>query len=190
MTFAVTSEVTLSAPVPNAGTFTMPYPHGASSASLWAAAGHILVDSNGNKYTSGFTVSFDSSVITVTNSSLGALAAGRRFVLQGAIADGVGETALTDAASIATDCATGSVFTVTLGGNRTLANPTNIVNGATYLWIITQDGTGTRTLAYGNKFKWPGGITPVLTTTTGAVDIISAVAHSGNIYGAIQQAFA
>lgn len=103
---------------------------------------------------------------------------------------GGSETALTDAVSIATDCNTGSIFTVTLGGNRTLANPTNIVNGATYLWVIMQDGTGSRTLAYGNKFKWPGASVPVLSTAIGAVDIISAVAHGGNVYAAIQQAFA
>ena len=81
--------------------------------------------------------------------------------------------ALTDAASIATDASLSNTFTVTLGGSRTLANPTNMTNGAIYNWRVKQDGTGSRTLAYGSKFKWPGGTAPTLTTTANATDFIS-----------------
>lgn len=81
--------------------------------------------------------------------------------------------ALTDAASVATDASLSNTFTVTLGGNRTLANPTNMTNGGIYTWRVRQDGTGSRTLAYGSKFKWPGGTAPVLTTTASATDFIS-----------------
>ena len=81
--------------------------------------------------------------------------------------------ALTDAASIATDASLSNTFTVTLGGNRTLANPTNMTNGAIYNWRVKQDGTGSRTLAYGSKFKWPGGTAPTLTATASATDFIS-----------------
>ena len=81
--------------------------------------------------------------------------------------------ALTDAATINTDASLSNTFTVTLGGNRTLANPTNMTNGAIYTWRVRQDGTGSRTLAYGSKFKWPGGAAPVLTTTASATDFIS-----------------
>ena len=80
--------------------------------------------------------------------------------------------ALTDAATIATDAALSNHFSVTLGGNRTLANPTNMRDGGIYNWRIKQDGTGSRTLAYGNKFKWPGGTAPVLSTVANAVDRI------------------
>ena len=81
--------------------------------------------------------------------------------------------ALTDAASIATDASLSNTFTATLGGNRTLANPTNLTNGCIYNWRVKQDGTGSRTLAYGSKFKWPGGTAPTLTTTASATDFIS-----------------
>jgi hypothetical protein len=80
---------------------------------------------------------------------------------------------LTDAATIATDASLSNTFTVTLGGNRTLGNPTNMANGAIYNWRVKQDGTGSRTLAYGSKFKWPGGTAPTLTTTASATDFIS-----------------
>lgn len=94
-----------------------------------------------------------------------------------------GTYALTDAATIATDCSLSNVFTVTLGGNRTLGAPTNILAGATYIWIITQDGTGSRTLAYNSVFKWQGGVSPTLTTTAAAKDMISAVSPDGtNLY--------
>lgn len=81
---------------------------------------------------------------------------------------------LTDAASIATDASLSNHFTVTLGGNRTLSNPTNLVDGVILNWKVKQDSSGSRTLAYGSKFKWPSGTAPTLTTGTAAVDYISA----------------
>jgi len=79
---------------------------------------------------------------------------------------------LTDGVTINTNAGLSNHFRVTLGGNRTLANPTNLRDGGIYNWRIKQDGTGARTLAYGSKFKWPGGIVPALTTTASAVDRI------------------
>lgn len=89
-------------------------------------------------------------------------------------AQAVTPVALTDAASIATDASLGNHFTVTLGGNRTLANPTNLVNGVILNFKVKQDGTGSRTLAYGSKFKWASGAAPVLSTAAGSTDYISA----------------
>lgn len=79
---------------------------------------------------------------------------------------------LTDGANIATNCNLGTSFRVTLGGNRTLDNPTNLQDGDVYNWRVTQDGTGSRTLAYGSKFKFPGGA-PTLSTAASAKDHIS-----------------
>jgi hypothetical protein len=97
---------------------------------------------------------------------------------------------LTDAASIAWDASLGNMAQVTLGGNRTLANPTNMKAG-TYLLRVTQDGTGSRTLAYGVNFKFPGGIAPTLSTAAGAIDILTFVSFGGtDLYLAEQKAFA
>jgi hypothetical protein len=82
-------------------------------------------------------------------------------------------TALTDGATITPDFSVNNSFSVTLGGNRTLANPTNIVAGQSGVVIITQDGTGSRTLAYGSYWKFSGGTAPTLTTTASAVDLIA-----------------
>lgn len=86
--------------------------------------------------------------------------------------------ALTDGTSIATDLSLGNNFSVTLGGNRTLANPTNITAGQSGVIVITQDGTGSRTLAYGSYFKFPGGTAPTLTTTASAVDVLAYYVES------------
>jgi len=87
-------------------------------------------------------------------------------------------TALTDAASIATDLALSNNYSVTLAGNRTLANPTNIVAGQSGSLFITQDGTGSRTLAYGSYFKFVGGTAPVLSTAAASVDRLDYVSKS------------
>lgn len=106
--FAVTPEVTLSAPVANAGTITFPYPSGETSTSQgWLTTGCALVDSQGNAYSTGFTVAYGASTITVTNSSLGTLATGRRFRLQ-ANYYGIGQVALDPA-----------TYTVDASGNIT-----------------------------------------------------------------------
>lgn len=53
---------------------------------------------------------------------------------------------LTDAVTITTDASTGIHFRVTLGGNRTLAAPTNPTDGQRILWEFIQDATGSRTI--------------------------------------------
>lgn len=87
-------------------------------------------------------------------------------------------TALTDGSTITPDFAAANNYSVTLGGNRTLANPTNITAGQSGVIVITQDGTGSRTLAYGSYFKFAGGTAPTLTTTAAAVDVLAYYVES------------
>jgi hypothetical protein len=87
-------------------------------------------------------------------------------------------TGLSTSGTINTDASTSNEFPFTLVGNGTLANPTNVLAGHTYLWSPKQDGTGSRTLAYGTNFKWQGGTAPTLTTTANAVDWITCVART------------
>lgn len=79
---------------------------------------------------------------------------------------------LTDAATIAVDMSTFLNATVTLGGNRTLGQPTNTKDGQSGSIRIVQDGTGSRTLAFHSDWKFAGGVDPTLTTTAGATDIL------------------
>ena len=63
-------------------------------------------------------------------------------------------TTLTDAATITPDLDNSDIFTVTLGGNRTMANPSNITAGQTGSIFIAQDGTGSRTLTWGSYWEF------------------------------------
>ena len=87
-------------------------------------------------------------------------------------------SALTDGATITPDFAAANNFSVTLGGNRILANPTNLTAGQSGVIVITQDGTGSRTLAYGSYFKFSAGSAPTLTTTASAVDVLAYYVES------------
>lgn len=89
-------------------------------------------------------------------------------------------TALTDGATITPDFAVANNFSVILGGNRTLANPTNLTAGASGCIWITQDGTGSRTLAFGSQFDFTGGTAPTLTTTAAAVDCLAYSVQSSS----------
>lgn len=90
---------------------------------------------------------------------------------------------LTDAATIAVDMSTGINFTVTIGGNRTLGNPTNTKNGQSGVIVVTEDATGGRTLAFGSNWKFAGGTAFNIDTTANRVNVISyIVKDSTTIY--------
>lgn len=92
--------------------------------------------------------------------------AGDRGVQSGA------EVALTDAASIALDLDSGVNFNVTLGGDRTLANPTNGDIGQSGRIRVIQDATGSRTLSFGTQYEFAGGTEPTLSTAANAEDVL------------------
>ena len=81
-------------------------------------------------------------------------------------------TTLTDAATVALDFNDANMFMVTLGGNRTLAAPSNATTGQTGSIYVVQDGTGSRTLSYNTAWRFPAGSVPVATTTASAVDLV------------------
>jgi hypothetical protein len=76
----------------------------------------------------------------------------------------------------------GGVFQVTLGGNRTMAAPTNLVAGGNYTMIIKQDANGSRSLNWNAVYKFEGGI-KTLSTAANAVDIAMFVSDGTNLYG-------
>ena len=94
-------------------------------------------------------------------------------------------TALTDGATITIDMADSNNFSVTLGGNRTFANPSNDTAGQSGSIFITQDGTGSRTASWGTDWEFAGGTAPTLTTTAAASDRIDYVIRSGTSIQAV-----
>jgi hypothetical protein len=95
-----------------------------------------------------------------------------------------GLVALTDGATITPDFSVANNFTVTLAGNRTLANPTNQVAGQSGCISIVQDATGSRALAFGSNWKFDGGV-PTLNTAANSrsmlyyyVDVAGVFIHA------------
>ena len=87
-------------------------------------------------------------------------------------------TTLTDGATVTPDFAASNNYTLTLGGNRTIANPTNLTAGQSGSIFLVQDGTGSRTASWGSYWDFAGGTAPTLTTTASAVDRIDYVVRS------------
>ena len=97
---------------------------------------------------------------------------------------------LTDAATVAVDFSAGFNFFLTLGGNRTLGNPSNMKAGQSGIIAISQDGTGSRTLAFDTYWKFPNGVAPTLTTTASRIDMLSyVVLNSVTIYAVLNKDF-
>jgi hypothetical protein len=96
------------------------------------------------------------------------------------------------ATTMAVDCTESNVFTTTFTANVTVAPAlNNPQDGQTINWFITQDGTGGRTMTWPTSFKWPLGTNTSLSTTTNAVDLLTATYRSatGFWYATILKAF-
>ena len=85
---------------------------------------------------------------------------------------------LTDGATITPDFAAGCNFTVTLGGNRTIANPSNLTAGQSGSIFLVQDATGSRTVSWGSYWDFPGGTAPTLSTAANAVDRVDYIVRN------------
>ena len=94
---------------------------------------------------------------------------------------GANITALSDGATITIDMATACHHSVTLGGNRTFAAPSNQVVGQSGSIFITQDGTGSRTASFNSAFKFVGGVAPTLSTDASAIDRIYYIIKASNV---------
>ena len=78
---------------------------------------------------------------------------------------------LTDGATINWNAETQDVCKVTLGGNRTLAAPTNGTTGQFISILVIQDGTGGRTLTWNAVYEFASDTAPTLTSTANLGDV-------------------
>ena len=81
------------------------------------------------------------------------------------------EATLTDQATVTWDASTQDVCKLTLGGNRTMAAPTNNTTGQFISILVIQDGTGSRTLTWNAVFEFASDTAPTLTTTANLGDV-------------------
>ena len=89
-----------------------------------------------------------------------------------------------DGATITFNLTNGAIHSVTLGGNRTLAvsNPTA---GQSFMVILKQDGTGSRTVTWWSGIKWIEATVPTLTTTLSRADIFAFFYDGTSYYGTV-----
>lgn len=115
-----------------------------------------------------------------------------KYISPNKLFDSAAFQTLVDGATITPDFNAGLNFTVTLGGNRTLANPTNAKDGQSGVIEVVQDATGSRTLAYGANWCFPGGSAAggVLSTAANSIDVIAYVVRGSLIYATLNKAFA
>ena len=81
------------------------------------------------------------------------------------------EATFTDQATVTWDASTQDVCKLTLGGNRTLAAPTNSTTGQFISILVIQDGTGSRTLSFNAVYEFASDTAPTLTTTANLGDV-------------------
>jgi len=87
-------------------------------------------------------------------------------------------TTLTDGATVTPDFAASNNYTLTLGGNRTIANPTNLTAGQSGSIFLVQDGTGSRTAAWASYWDFAGATAPTLSTAANSVDRVDYIVRS------------
>lgn len=94
-------------------------------------------------------------------------------------------TTLTSGATVTPDFAAANNYTLTLDQNLTIANPSNLTAGQSGSIFLVQDGTGSRSAAWGSYWDFAGGTAPTLTTTASAVDRIDYVVRSSTSIHAV-----
>lgn len=75
--------------------------------------------------------------------------------------------------SVTIDASTGCRFYGTLTGNVTI-DVSNLKDGQPLEIILVQDATGSRTVGWASKFKWPGAQVPGVTTTANTIAVVAS----------------
>jgi hypothetical protein len=76
----------------------------------------------------------------------------------------------------------GTVQILTLTGNCTFTFPTATA-GESFILLLKQDGTGSRTVTWPGTVKWPGGTAPTITSTASKLDKYIFTSDGTNWYG-------
>jgi hypothetical protein len=80
------------------------------------------------------------------------------------------------------DLANGSIQILTLTGNCTFTFPTAAA-GKSFIMLLKQDGTGSRTATWPSAVKWPAGTAPTITSTASKLDKYIFTSDGTNWYG-------
>jgi hypothetical protein len=83
--------------------------------------------------------------------------------------------------AITVDLANGTVQNLTLTGNATITMPTAVA-GKSFIIILSQDATGSRTVTW-STVSWPSGTAPTVTSTASKRDIFSFFSNGTSWFG-------
>ena len=134
----------------------------------------------GNLNVTGAIIGTITGTTNLSNISVTSTANLGNLIVTGAAYQGL--DSLTDNTTIQIDMSLGNNFNVTLGGARTLGTPTNLNPGQSGVIYVSQDATGSRTLAYSSVWRFPSGTAPTLSTAANTVDAIAySVRTTSNI---------
>lgn len=144
----------------------------ATSATLTLADGSTLATSGA--YSTTLTATGATNVTLPTSGTLSTLAGSETLsakTLTTPVVNGYTEGVATANTGTAytIDIATAGVQKLTLTGNCTFTFPTATA-GKSFLLVLYQDATGSRTATWPAEVRWPGGTAPTLTTTASRAD--------------------
>jgi hypothetical protein len=74
-----------------------------------------------------------------------------------------------------------NTFNMTVTGNMTINSPTNASIGGTYLIILQQDATGSRTVTFNPSYKFPAGTTSGMSSAANSYTVYSIFVLSGSV---------
>jgi hypothetical protein len=80
--------------------------------------------------------------------------------------------------NVTPDFSLNNFFTIELDGNLTFQAPININTGQAGVIFLVQDGTGSRVASFNTYYRFPSQTAPTLTTTAGAVDMLTYIVKS------------
>lgn len=144
------------------------------------SAGYGFFDNNGTlqiKHSGGAWANLPAGPATSSDVQAGTNAT--KFVTASALSGSATPQTLVDGATISWDVSLGYNANVTLGGNRTMAAPTNVITGLTYTVHVCQPSSGGPwTMTWNAAFSWGVAGTPTLTTTASKCDMAVCYAWS------------
>lgn len=97
-------------------------------------------------------------------------------------------SALTSGTSIVVDGSLSNIYTLTLGHNGTLENPTNLGIGR-YIFIVKQNGTGSNTLAFGDKYIFTAAGSTIQSDAN-SVSILTCISDGTKLFCSLAKNFA
>jgi len=91
-------------------------------------------------------------------------------------------TTASGSGTVSINCDTAAYHGITITGNITTLSISNIPASPALFSLtleLIQGGSGGYTVTWPGAVKWPGGISPVLSTTVGKIDVVTLITRNG-----------